>query len=41
VHAFDLYSDPAGVAARIAALLGVPPEGPTNATDTQPLDVFE
>lgn len=41
VHAFDLYSDPAGVAARIAALLGVPAEGPTNATDTQPLDVFE
>ncbi|WP_206535629.1 AAA family ATPase [Microbacterium sp. 4R-513] len=41
VHAFDLYSDPAGVAARIAALLGVPPEGPTNATDTQPLDVIE
>lgn len=41
VHAFDLYSDPAGVAARIAALLGVAPEAPTNGTDTQPLDVFE
>jgi hypothetical protein len=23
VHAFDLYSDPAGVAERIAAILGV------------------
>lgn len=39
VHAFDLYSDPAAVAARIAALLGVAPESATNETDTQPLDV--
>ena len=26
VHAFDLYSDPAAVASRIAGMLGVPPE---------------
>ena len=39
VHAFDLYSDPAAVAARIAGLLGVAPEAATNETDTQPLDV--
>ena len=41
VHAFDLYSDPAGVAARIAAMLGVPPEVPTADTETQPIDVIE
>lgn len=41
VHAFDLYSDPAGVAARIAALLGVEPDAPTADADTQPLDVVE
>ncbi|WP_243073773.1 AAA family ATPase [Microbacterium sp. SS28] len=41
VHAFDLYSDPAGVAARIAALLGVAPEAVTAQTDTQPFDVLE
>jgi hypothetical protein len=41
VHSFDLYSDPAGVAARIAAMLGVPPEGPTADTETQPIDVIE
>lgn len=39
VHSFDLYSDPAGVAQRIAAMLGVPPEAPRVETDTQPLDV--
>ncbi len=39
VHAFDLYSDPAAVAARIAALLGVPPAVPRADTDTQPFDV--
>ena len=38
VHAFDLYSDPADVASRIAAMLGVQPETPTVDTDTQPLD---
>jgi hypothetical protein len=41
VHAFDLYSDPAGVAARIAALLGVPPQAVAAETDTQPFDVIE
>jgi hypothetical protein len=41
VHSFDLYSDPAGVAARIAAMLGVPPESPTADTETQPIDVIE
>lgn len=41
VHAFDLYSDPASVAARIAALLGVQPDGPTADTATQPIDVVE
>ncbi|MET0860407.1 MAG: AAA family ATPase [Microbacterium sp.] len=41
VHSFDLYSDPAGVAARIAAMLGVPAEAPTADTDTQPIDVIE
>ena len=39
VHAFDLYSDPAGVASRIAAILGVQPETPTAQTPTQPIDV--
>ncbi|WP_345803342.1 AAA family ATPase [Microbacterium sp. AZCO] len=41
VHAFDLYSDPAGVAARIAALLGVAPEAASAQADTQPFDVIE
>ncbi|WP_254774000.1 AAA family ATPase [Microbacterium sp. cf046] len=41
VHSFDLYSDPAAVAARIAAMLGVPPEAPTADTETQPIDVIE
>ncbi|ODT41688.1 MAG: AAA family ATPase [Microbacterium sp. SCN 70-200] len=39
VHAFDLYSDPAGVAERIAVILGVPPETPTSHEQTEPLDV--
>ena len=41
VHAFDLYSDPAAVASRVAALLGVAPEAATAQTDTQPFDVLE
>lgn len=41
VHSFDLYSDPAGVAARIAGMLGVPPEAPKADTETQPIDVIE
>lgn len=39
VHAFDLYSDPAGVASRVAAILGVEPQTPSADTATQPLDV--
>jgi hypothetical protein len=40
VHAFDLYSDPAGVAARIGGILGLEPETPTADAATQPLDVY-
>ncbi|SFI21834.1 MULTISPECIES: ATP-binding protein [Microbacterium] len=39
VHAFDLYSDPAGVASRVAAILGVQPQTPTADAETQPIDV--
>ncbi|MDF2044820.1 hypothetical protein P2P98_01505, partial [Microbacterium sp. Kw_RZR3] len=40
VHAFDLYSDPAGVASRIAELLGVAPDDPADSgTTTEPLDL--
>ncbi|MFC6325907.1 AAA family ATPase [Microbacterium koreense] len=39
VHSFDLYSDPAAVAGRIAALLGVSPDVPRAHTQTQPLDM--
>nr|WP_159575319.1 AAA family ATPase [Microbacterium sp. 8M] len=39
VHAFDLYSDPAGVARRIGEVLGVPLDAPRVDGDTQPLDV--
>ncbi|GAA3913989.1 hypothetical protein GCM10022382_20360 [Microbacterium invictum] len=41
VHAFDLYSDPAGVASRVAAILGVEPQTPSADTTTQPIDVSE
>ena len=41
VHAFDLYSDPAAVAVRIAAMLGVEPETKKVDADTQPIDVAE
>ena len=41
VHSFDLYSDAAAVAARIAEMLGVPAEAATADTDTQPIDVIE
>lgn len=37
VHAFDLYSDPAAVAARIAAVLGVSQDTARAEEDTQPL----
>ncbi|MET0813014.1 MAG: AAA family ATPase [Microbacterium sp.] len=39
VHSFDLYNDPASVAARIAALLGVDPGQQRAGTVTQPIDV--
>jgi hypothetical protein len=38
VHAFDLYSDPAQVALRVAALLGITPEAPIVDPETQPLN---
>lgn len=41
VHSFDLYRDPADVAQRIAAMLGVPPDAPRVDSETQPLDVVE
>jgi hypothetical protein len=41
VHAFDLYSDPAAVAARVAGILGIEPETPTADTDTQPIAVID
>jgi hypothetical protein len=41
VHSFDLYRDPADVAQRIAAMLGVPPEAPRVDHETQPIDVGE
>lgn len=39
VHAFDLYSDPASVAVRVAELLGVEAPSASSDTDTQPIDV--
>jgi len=39
VHAFDLYSDPAAVAERIAGVLGITPDTPRAQEDTQPLDL--
>ncbi|GAA5207628.1 AAA family ATPase [Microbacterium kyungheense] len=41
VHSFDLYRDPAEVAQRIAAMLGVPPDAPRVDNETQPIDVVE
>ncbi len=42
VHAFDLYSDPATVASRIAVVLGIDVETPRAiAEDTQPLDMID
>ena len=41
VHSFDVYNDAAAVAARIAELLGVPPESARADTDTEPIDVIE
>lgn len=39
VHAFDLYSDPATVARRIATVLGIEEDAIRADNDTQPLDV--
>jgi hypothetical protein len=39
VHAFDLYSDPAGVASRIAELLGAAPDAGAPESTTEPLDL--
>ena len=39
VHAFDLYSDPAGVAAKIAGILGLQQQKPAPDEPTQPIDV--
>lgn len=41
VHAFDLYSDPATVATRIAAVLGISDTVPRAENDTQPLDIAD
>lgn len=41
VHAFDLYSDPAEVARRIAGLLGMRERTPSADSDTRPIDVIE
>nr|WP_223171595.1 hypothetical protein [Microbacterium sp. NIBRBAC000506063] len=41
VHAFDLYSDPATVASRIAVVLGIAEETPRADTDTEPLDIID
>ncbi len=38
VHAFDLYSDPAGVARRIGEVLGITEDAPRVDGDTQPID---
>ncbi|WP_105566000.1 ATP-binding protein [Microbacterium halophytorum] len=38
VHAFDLYSDPAAVAARIGGVLGISDDAPRADGDTQPVD---
>ncbi|MFJ4254991.1 AAA family ATPase [Microbacterium sp. NPDC090003] len=39
VHAFDLYSDPATAATRIASVLGISPSAARAENDTQPLDL--
>lgn len=41
VHAFDLYSDPATAATRIAEVLGISPSAPRAEQDTQPIDPLE
>lgn len=39
VHAFDLYTDPAQIATRVAGLLGVIPDGPVAGDHTAPIDL--
>lgn len=41
VHAFDLYSDPATAAMRIAGVLGISESAPKAENDTQPIDVID
>ena len=41
VHAFDLYSDPATVARRIATVLGIDEHTVHAENDTQPLELDE
>lgn len=41
VHAFDLYSDPATVAGRIAEILGISFSAPRAENDTQPIDIVD
>jgi hypothetical protein len=41
VHSFDLYTDPAAVASRIAAILGIEPDTAVADGATQPVDVIE
>ncbi|MFT4259225.1 AAA family ATPase [Microbacterium sp.] len=41
VHAFDLYSDPATVAARIAEVLGISASAARAENDTQPIDPID
>ncbi|WP_412959704.1 AAA family ATPase [Microbacterium sp. 179-I 3D2 NHS] len=41
VHAFDLYSDPATAAGRIAGVLGISESAPRADNDTQPIDVID
>lgn len=41
VHSFDLYSDPAAVARRIAEMLGLSADTPTVDTETKPIDAGE
>ena len=41
VHAFDLYSDPATVASRIAGVLGIPAGAGRAENDTQPIEPID
>ena len=41
VHAFDLYTDPATVASRVAAVLGIPDSVPRADTETAPIGIID